>query len=206
MTLVRWIYGPKVGKQLRPDLPLGHEDIRPEDASANVANGFCEIIKYKNHIERLTSLAKMQSTPVAHVRWQSIKDDIKGRFAIVAKCDQANCTSVCFHGDPKIADTLVFYHSCGCGSTERVTKEVVAAYRKNFQPVTTLSAEEAIYWRNHAPTHDPHVPTAEEILQSNLARGATSESALARQGGFSPDRPYLTPQEILAVNVKNGAK
>jgi len=195
--LVKHLYGPKVGQQLRPDLPPGVEDLDPKVAVALIGGGFAEEIKYKNYHERLASLAKMQPAQApAVVRWNVGKDEISGRFGVVAKCSRSNCTVYRFNGSPDKCASLKFLHSCSAVAPEAIPQNVVDDYRKLFKPRTVYTTQEAVVAKLGAPSHDKPYLTGEEMAEANLKRGATSESSLARQGGFSPDRPYLTQEEL----------
>jgi hypothetical protein len=194
---VKFVSGPKTGTI---------EHLQPSIANTLIAAGLAEHIPYKSYVERLNEESAQANKPVAVVRWQCIKDDIKGRFAIVAKCNQPHCNPATFHGDPKVADTLVFQHSCGCGSTETVTNEVVEQYRKQFRPVLNLSSDQAYAAICAGPSHDKPYFTADEILESNRLRGATSESSPAKCAGFAVDVPYKTAGEIMKENLARGAK
>ena len=194
---IKFVSGPKQGTI---------EHLQPSIANVLIASGMAEHIPYKSYVERLNEESAQAAKPVAVVRWQCIKDDIKGRFAIVAKCDQQHCNAATFHGDPKVADTLVFQHSCGCGSTTKITNEVVEQYRKQFRPVINLSPDQAYAAICAGPSHDTPYMTADEILESNRQRGATSEASPAKCAGFAPDVPYKTGAEIQKDNLTHGAK
>lgn len=71
--LVQFLHpSPKATQQLRPDLPLGVDDVENVAGSALVVAGFAEELKYKNYVERLSILEKARakaSKPQQPVQW-----------------------------------------------------------------------------------------------------------------------------------------
>ena len=147
--LVKHLYGPKVGQQLRPDLPPGVEDIKPEIAIPLIGGGFAEEIKYKNYIERLASLSKMnQAAEIPPtVQWACVKGAISERYHISAKCSRANCTSVLYDAPPSPSlEALTFCHSCGGFAPEKIPAAVAAQYRNLFKVPSEMTADLSSYF------------------------------------------------------------
>lgn len=149
--LIRHLYGPKVGQRLRPDLPLGVEDLKPEIAIPLIGGGFAEEIKYKNYIERLASLSKMnQAAEVpATVQWACVKGAFSERYHISAKCSRANCTSLAYDAPPSASlESITFYHSCGGFAPEKIPAAICDQYRKLFQQPALVGADMVNYYAN----------------------------------------------------------
>jgi hypothetical protein len=171
-----------------------------------------ERVKYKTTAEYLSVVeaerARLNPVLPAVVTWMVVKDVVKERWAIVAKCSRANCSRFsCFSGPPSAAlESLTFLHTCGEVTSVPITPEVCAQYRKVFYPKFMLSEDQARYLSNFAPARDPRLPTAEEIVESNRLRGATSEDSPAKHAGFTLDIPYKTAQEVMKENLKRTPK
>jgi hypothetical protein len=171
-----------------------------------------ERVKYKTTAEYLSVVeaerARLNPILPAVVTWMVVKDVVKERWAIVAKCSRANCSRFsCFSGPPSAAlESLTFLHSCGEVTSVPITPEVCAQYRKVFHRRFMLSYAEAYAAKCAAPSIDKPYLTAEEISNSNAARGATSEDSPAKHAGFTFDIPYKTPQELMKENLKRAPK
>jgi len=151
--LVKHLYGPKVGQRLRPDLPLGVEDLKPEIAIPLIGGGFAEEIKYKNYIERLASLSKMnQAAEIPPtVQWAVVKGAISEQYHISAKCSRANCTALLYDAPPSSSlESLTFCHSCGGSAPEKIPAAVAAQYRNLFKVPAECTADLADYYHKCA--------------------------------------------------------
>lgn len=205
--LVRFLFpSPKANKQLRPDLPLGVDDIDNVAARGVIASGLGEQLKYSGYQQRLQLLSQVRTAQeAARVTWTNTFSEISGRHSVQARCSRPGCSSLAFDGPANSSlENITFVHSCGAGASEKIPASCAAQYRKvkgSEPPKTNLSPSELAYALAASTTRTRADFEAEEAVAAARAR---FEDVDSRQPGQIPygkanylpaiDRPYDLPK------------
>lgn len=209
--LVRFIPpSPKANKQLRPELPLGVDDIDNIAARGVIASGLGEQLKYSGYQQRLQLLSQVRTAQeAARVTWTNTFSEISGRHSISAKCSRLNCSTLNYDGPANASlEALAFHHSGGCGAPERIPAAVCAQYRKvkgSEPPKTNLSPSELAYAIAASPARTKADFDAEEAVANAKARFEDVAARDPQQNGYGRENYRPTkdlPYDLTGVKAR----
>jgi hypothetical protein len=203
--LVRFLPpSPKANQQLRPDLPIGWDDIGYVSARALSDAGLAEEVKYNSYQQRLRLISNGQPVLApAVVSWGTSTGVFNSRVYISAKCSRPNCSTLIYDARPDSSlEKLEFIHSAGCGSPEKIPQSVCEQYRKVWRAANTLTRDELSFASEcyGGPTRadidaESAVAKMKERYEDVASRDPFAKSYGIENYGKTIDRPYDLPNK-----------
>lgn len=136
---------------LNPALRNTTTNLPQHRAIALIDSGAAVEVPFSDFRERLASEEESKPLPTAAVTWAVTQGAMNGRYAITARCSQAQCSTLFYEGPPAGPENLQFLHSCGCGFPENVPAAIAEQYFRLHKPVTKYGDDEALALSLGAP-------------------------------------------------------